>query len=51
MSDLVPRRKRWWLFLVAALISLFLVLPVFVVLPMSFSGSRYLDFPPTIWST
>ncbi len=51
MSDLVPRRKRWWLFVAAAVIALFLILPVLVVLPMSFSGSRYLDFPPKIWST
>ena len=51
MSDLVPRRKRWWLYLAAILIALFLILPVLVVLPMSFSGSRYLDFPPKIWST
>ncbi len=51
MSDLVPRRKRWWLFAAAILIALFLILPVLVVLPMSFSGSRYLDFPPKIWST
>ena len=50
MDLLVPHRRRLWLYLVAALVLLFLVLPVLVVLPMSFSGSRYLDFPPQSWS-
>lgn len=29
---------------------IFLILPTFIVLPMSFSDSRYLTFPPTAWS-
>jgi putative spermidine/putrescine transport system permease protein len=33
---------------VAALI--FLVLPIFIVIPMSFSASRFLAFPPPAWS-
>ena len=28
----------------------FLVLPIFIVLPMSFSASRFLAFPPPAWS-
>lgn len=34
------------LWIVAALIMLFLVLPVLIIVPMSFSSSRYLEFPP-----
>lgn len=36
--------------LVSALVLLFLVLPVLVVLPLSFSSARYLSFPPPGWS-
>lgn len=50
MELLVPHRRRLWLYLVAALVLIFLVLPVLIVIPMSFSGSRYLDFPPSSWS-
>ena len=28
----------------------FLVLPIFIVVPMSFSASRFLAFPPPAWS-
>lgn len=31
-------------------ILVFLVLPIFIVVPMSFSASRFLAFPPTAWS-
>ncbi|PZX13096.1 putative spermidine/putrescine transport system permease protein [Palleronia aestuarii] len=37
---------RLWLYLLAALVLIFLVAPVFVVVPMSFSDERYLSFPP-----
>ena len=40
MELLVPHRRRLWLYLVAALVLIFLVLPVLIVIPMSFSGSR-----------
>lgn len=50
MSLLVPHYRRLWLYLTTALILLFLVAPVVVVVPMSFSGSRFLDFPPKVWS-
>jgi len=32
------------------LVLIFLVLPVFIVVPMSFSASRFLQFPPPAWS-
>ncbi len=43
--------QRLWLYIVAILILIFLVAPSFIVVPMSFSGSQYLEFPPENWST
>jgi putative spermidine/putrescine transport system permease protein len=37
---------RLWLYLLSGLILLFLILPTFIVIPMSFSDSRFLQFPP-----
>lgn len=39
------------LYVVTALIVLFLVLPVLIIIPMSFSSSRYIEFPPPDFST
>lgn len=44
------RLSNWLLAIVAAGVIIFLVLPTFIVLPMSFSDSRYLTFPPPAWS-
>ena len=41
---------RLWLYVVAAIIMLLLVIPTFIVIPMSFSDSRFLEFPPEVWS-
>ena len=46
----VPFWRRAWLYIFLGLILSFLVVPVFIVIPMSFSDSRYLDFPPAAWS-
>ena len=46
----VTHRQRLWLYAVAALVLAFLVLPTLIVIPMSFSGSQYLEFPPREWS-
>lgn len=46
----VTHRQRLWLYLLAALVLVFLVIPTLIVIPMSFSGSQYLEFPPTHWS-
>ncbi len=35
---------------IAGLILLYLVLPMLVIIPLSFSGQSYLSFPPTSWS-
>ncbi len=48
--NLVPHSHRVWLYALAALVAAFLVLPVLIVVPMSFSASRFLDFPPSEWS-
>ncbi|MFI4985952.1 MAG: ABC transporter permease, partial [Alphaproteobacteria bacterium] len=41
---------RLWLYALAALVMAFLVLPTLIVIPMSFSASQYLEFPPRHWS-
>ena len=46
MDELVLHRRRLWLYALAALLVLYLALPVFIVVPMSFSASRFLEFPP-----
>ena len=37
---------KWLFYLLCALIFMFLVLPVFVIVPISFSSARFLQFPP-----
>lgn len=46
----VSHGDRFWLYVVASIIMLLLVLPTFIVVPMSFSDSQYLEFPPSTWS-
>ena len=46
----IPHRARLWLYGLAALILLFLILPTIIVIPMSFSASQFLEFPPHHWS-
>ncbi len=46
----VTHRGRLWLYAVAVLVMLFLVVPTLIVVPMSFSASQYLEFPPREWS-
>ena len=45
----ITHRRRIWLYIVAALVIVFLVVPTFIVIPMSFSASQYLEFPPKTW--
>ena len=45
----VTHRQRLWLYLVGALVLFFLVAPTLIVVPMSFSASQYLEFPPKEW--
>src|SRR5210317_1860882 len=46
----ITHRDRLWLYVVAFIIMLLLVIPTFIVMPMSFSDSQYLEFPPDHWS-
>ena len=46
----ITRRGRLWLYCAGALVMFFLVAPTLIVVPMSFSESRYLEFPPRVWS-
>jgi len=46
----VTHGARLWLYAFAALVLLFLVVPTLIVVPMSFSASQYLEFPPREWS-
>ena len=42
----VTHGARLWLYAIAALALAFLVIPTLIVVPMSFSASQYLEFPP-----
>lgn len=42
----VPHGRRLWLYAVVAAVLLFLIAPVFIVIPLSFSDSEFLQFPP-----
>ncbi|WP_127902913.1 ABC transporter permease [Solirhodobacter olei] len=42
----ITHRDRLWLYLLSGLLLAFLVLPTLLVIPMSFSASRFLEFPP-----
>src|SRR5215467_16179560 len=46
----ITHRRRLWLYACVGLIVLFLVAPSLLVIPLSFSDSRYLTFPPPAWS-
>ncbi len=47
----VTHGRRLWLYALSAVIMVLLVTPTLIVVPMSFSDSQYLEFPPTVWST
>lgn len=47
----ITHGRRLWLYTLAGLVLLFLLLPSLLVIPLSFSDSRYLAFPPPGWST
>lgn len=47
----VTHGQRLWLYVASVIIMILLVTPTLIVIPMSFSDSQYLEFPPEIWST
>jgi putative spermidine/putrescine transport system permease protein len=46
----IPYRRRMWLFGLAGLTLFFLIAPVLIVIPISFSGASTMHFPPETWS-
>jgi len=46
----VTHGERLWLYVFSGIVMVLLVVPTLIVIPMSFSGSQYLEFPPREWS-
>ena len=46
----ITHGQRLWLYILSTLIMVWLVAPSIIVIPMSFSQSQYLEFPPREWS-
>ena len=46
----IPHFHRLWLYAFAAAALAFLVLPTLLIVPMSFTASAFLEFPPHVWS-
>ena len=42
----ITHLQRLWLYVLCGLILIYLVFPIFIVVPLSFSDSRFLRFPP-----
>lgn len=47
----ITHGQRLWLYVIAVIVMVLLVTPTLIVIPMSFSDSQYLEFPPETWST
>lgn len=47
----VTHGQRLWLYVFSGVVMVLLVAPTLIVVPMSFSDSQYLEFPPQEWST
>src|SRR5690625_36762 len=41
---------RYFIYIFSSIVLLFLVMPTFIVIPISFSSAQYLQFPPTGFS-
>lgn len=46
----ITHGQRLWLYVFATIVMILLVTPTLIVIPMSFSDSQYLEFPPKVWS-
>lgn len=46
----ITHGQRLWLYVFSVVIMVLLVAPTLIVIPMSFSDSQYLEFPPETWS-
>lgn len=49
-STQITHLNRLWLYILCSVVIIFLIAPTLLVIPMSFSDSRYLSFPPEAWS-
>lgn len=47
----ISHGHRLWLYIISTIIMILLIAPTLIVIPMSFSDSQYLEFPPQSWST
>jgi putative spermidine/putrescine transport system permease protein len=47
----ITHRQRLWLYVLGGAILVFLALPSLLVIPLSFSDTRFLQFPPPAYST
>ena len=47
----ITHGRRLWLYILVALVLLFLAIPSLLVIPLSFSDTRFLQFPPPAYST
>ena len=43
-------KDRLWLYIISMIVLFLLIVPSLIVIPMSFSDSQYLEFPPKNWS-
>jgi putative spermidine/putrescine transport system permease protein len=50
MESFSSHRHRLWLYILGGLVLGFLIVPCVLVVPISFSASQYLEFPPRHWS-
>ena len=46
----IKLKNRIWLYAISFIVLFLLIVPSLVVIPMSFSASQYLEFPPQEWS-
>lgn len=46
----ITHGQRLWLYILSGIIMILLLAPTLIVIPMSFSDSQYLEFPPKVWS-
>jgi putative spermidine/putrescine transport system permease protein len=46
----IPHSRRLWLYAMGAIVLTFLMAPSLIIIPMSFSDSAFLQFPPPAWS-
>lgn len=51
METHISHRSRIWLYVFSGLVIFYLVAPALIVIPISFSGTTSMIFPPSSWST